>query len=123
MATSGPKKSGTKLVKRQSQVDTIAGTVPNAFNLMLQSDFSVDFMGANPLMFSSELTEKAMTPTPARSSSKTSVEETASLKKTTSHQNPTSTSNKKTPVKNSSITQSPLKRQVKSGAKGKSTET
>ena len=38
--------------KRASQVDTVAGNVPNAFDLMLQSDFSVDYMMSDPLMFS-----------------------------------------------------------------------
>ena len=56
--------SAKTAAKRTNQADAIAGNVPNAFDLMLQSDFSVDFMGSNPLMFSQDLKDKALSPQP-----------------------------------------------------------
>ena len=53
------------------------GMVPNAFDLMMSSDFSIDYIGANPMMFSQDALSSALSPT-------VTTEEQPSLKKTQS---------------------------------------
>ena len=91
-------------------MDTIAGSVPNAFSLMLQSDFSVDFIGSNPLMFSPDVKDRAMNP------GKPSKPEEAPLKKAAQSKQKSPQKQFASPQKNTS-TASPLKRKAASGAK------
>ena len=52
------------------------GMVPNAFDLMMSSDFSIDYIGANPMMFSQDALTSALSP------AITAEEQQPSLKKT-----------------------------------------
>lgn len=56
------------------------GMVPNAFDLMLSSDFSIDYMGANPMMFSQDALSSALSPTMTTEDQQPSLKKTQSLK-------------------------------------------
>lgn len=56
------------------------GMVPNAFDLMLSSDFSIDYMGANPMMFSQDALSSALSPTMTAEDQQPNLKKTQSLK-------------------------------------------
>jgi len=63
----------------------VPGLVPNAFNLLLQSDFSINYMHANSAMFPEQLRAKAFASGPVeepqpQKKAKTTLKQTSASK-------------------------------------------